>query len=98
MKVYLDDERETPRGWVRTYTAEHTIALLKTGTVEHLSLDHDLGNEAAGTGYDVLVWLEEQVATGQWIGHPLPSIEIHSANLPARDKMLAAIAKITSMT
>ena len=62
MKVYLDDERTTPDGWVRTYWPEEAIALLKTGAVTEISLDHDLGDDARGTGYSVLLWLEEQVA------------------------------------
>ena len=28
-----------------------------------VSLDHDLGDDARGTGYDVIRWLEEAVAT-----------------------------------
>ena len=44
MKVYLDDIRETPEGWVRVYTAGEAIALLQTGRVQEISLDHDLGD------------------------------------------------------
>jgi len=40
MKVYLDDERNTPEGWVRTYTVEETIEHLKTRAVAELSLDN----------------------------------------------------------
>lgn len=32
------------------------------GGVTELSLDHDLGDGACGTGYDVIVWIEEAVA------------------------------------
>ena len=45
MKVYLDDVRQAPEGWVRTYTVAETIELLKTGEVVELSLDHDLAPE-----------------------------------------------------
>ena len=61
MKVFLDDERPTPDGWVRAFTAPEAIELLKTGKVTHLSLDHDLGPQEAGTGYDVCLWVEEKV-------------------------------------
>ncbi|MFZ6733611.1 cyclic-phosphate processing receiver domain-containing protein [Undibacterium sp. Ji42W] len=44
MKVSLDDERVTPNGWTRTYWPGDTIALLKTGEVIYLSLDHDTVN------------------------------------------------------
>jgi len=91
MKVFLDDERATPSGWVRTYWPEEVIALLKTGQVTDLSLDHDLGDDEHGTGYTVLIWLEEQVAVH---GLVPPAVQVHSANSSARLKMDAAIASI----
>lgn len=33
MKVFLDDERNTPDGWVRAYWPDEVIALLETGQV-----------------------------------------------------------------
>ena len=62
MKVYLDDLRDTPPGWARAFTAQEAIELLRTGTVDEIDLDHDLGVESeVGTGYDVLTWIENQV-------------------------------------
>ena len=55
MKVYLDDERAAPAGWVDVRWPEEVIELLKTGNVTELSLDHDLGDDGHGTGYDVLL-------------------------------------------
>ncbi|KAF0814842.1 hypothetical protein IGB42_00897 [Andreprevotia sp. IGB-42] len=94
MKVFLDDERATPDGWVRTYWPEEVIALLETGQVTELSLDHDLGDDAHGTGYTVLLWLEEQVATRGFVPPPL---RVHSANASARLKMEAAIASVARL-
>ncbi len=91
MKVYLDDERATPEGWVRVFWPEEAIALLEAGQVTELSLDHDLGDDAHGTGYDVLLWLEEAVATRGFLP---PRVQVHSANSSARQKMLLAIARI----
>lgn len=91
MKVYLDDERQTPLGWVRAFWPEDVIELLSTGSVDELSLDHDLGDDDHGTGYTVLLWLEEQVALNGMIP---PEIHVHSANSSARLKMEAAIASI----
>ena len=62
MRVFLDDERTTPEGWIRVYWPSEAIALLQTGEVEELSLDHDLGDDERGTGYDVVLWIEEAVA------------------------------------
>lgn len=91
MKVFLDDERATPPDWVRAYWPEEVIAMLETGEVTELSLDHDLGDDAHGTGYTVLLWLEEQVVVK---GLSPPVIYVHSANSSARLKMEAAIASI----
>ncbi len=91
MKVYLDDERLTPDGWVRTYWPDEVIALLQTGLVSVLSLDHDLGDDQRGTGYDVILWIEEAVYTQ---GFRPPLIFVHSANAPARQKMIAAVQSI----
>jgi hypothetical protein len=94
MRVYLDDERATPDGWVRAYWPDEVIALLDTGKVIELSLDHDLGDDARGTGYDVILWIEEAVAMN---GFKPPRIAVHSANSSARDKMLAGIGAIEQL-
>ena len=91
LRVYLDDERSTPEGWVRAYWPDEVIALLKTGSVSELSLDHDLGDDARGTGYDVILWIEEAVYTQ---GFKPPLIAVHSANQSARQKMLAGLQSI----
>lgn len=94
MKVYLDDERPTPEGWTRTYTPQETIELLKTRRVTELSLDHDLGDdEGIGTGYDVLLWLEEEMYND--MSFPAPDIKVHSANPAASLRMNQAILSIT---
>lgn len=95
MKVYLDDERVAPEGWIQTKSAQETIDAISRGGVIELSLDHDLGDpKVVGTGYDVLTWLEEQVAL---IGdaHFVPQvINIHTANPSARIKMELALKNI----
>lgn len=91
MKLYLDDERPAPPGWRLVRWPHEVIGLLATGEVTDLSLDHDLGDDARGTGYDVITWLEEQVATGDFLP---PAISVHSANTAARQRMEAGIASI----
>lgn len=100
-KVYLDDVRDTPTGYVRTYCPQETIQHLEQGWVSHLSLDHDLGDgdcpecglEASSFhGYTVLTWLEEQVVVHGFA--PPKHIAVHSDNASAREKMLRAIAAI----
>ncbi len=84
MKIFLDDIRDAPDGWVRVLWPDEAIELLMSGTVTHLSLDHDLGDDKRGTGYDVLTWIEETVTVNH--GFVLPEITIHTANPPARGR------------
>ena len=78
-----------PRLW-----PSEVIALLETGKVLELSLDHDLGDDERGTGYDVVLWIEEAVAMNGFIP---PKIAVHSANSSAREKMLAGIRSIEQL-
>jgi hypothetical protein len=94
MRVYLDDERVTPEGWIRVFWPEEAIALLASGEVEEISLDHDLGDDDHGTGYDVVLWIEEAVALR---GFNPPRMSVHSANSSARDKMLSGVRAIEAM-
>lgn len=91
MKVYLDDERKPPAGWVLVRWPDEAIKLLQTGTVTDISLDHDLGDDKRGTGYDVILWIEKQVFTK---GYKAPNIKVHSANTSARKKMELGIKSI----
>ena len=87
IKLYVDDERQAPNGWVNVKSAEMAIKLLKEGRVEELSLDHDLGRKK--TGYDIVLWMERAVMEGSF---ELPNkIIIHTANPVGRQKMAAAI-------
>ena len=101
MKVWLDDKLESyrpaPAGWVGVKTAQEAIALLRTGKVEELSLDNDLGDEAiAGSGCDVLEWLEKETAMHGFI--PPPTIVVHGANASVYPKMLHAISSIAHLS
>ena len=90
MKIYLDDTRKAPPGWLQAYWPEEVISHLKTNQVTHISLDHDLGDDNHGTGYDVILWIEEAVLKG----FEPPTIFIHSANPVARMKMEAGVKQI----
>ena len=93
MRVYLDDTRPTPDGWIGVKTAPEAIALLKTGQVVELSLDHDLGMEpGVGDGYVPLKWMEEQVVLNGF--EPPAIIRVHTSNPSAAMRMRAAIDTI----
>ncbi len=83
MKVWLDDRRPAPAGWVPVRTPEEAIGLLQGGGVEAISLDHDLGPDDGPrkrTGYDVLLWLEAEVAAGRT--EPPAVMTVHSGTSP----------------
>lgn len=103
MKIYLDDERPTPEGWVGCRWPSEVIYMLKRPDlypITHISLDHDLGdaenalreNRKEITGYDVLLFIEEQVSQDFMLG--IPEIYIHTANSSAHMKMLSALGSI----
>lgn len=98
-QLYLDDERPTPEGWDRCFTAWECIEKLKVGGYDLVSLDHDLGlgyydhdkgrRIDPGNGYDVLLWIEKQVFTDPNFNPP-KYIILHTANASAKEKMRLA--------
>lgn len=53
MKIYVDDLRQAPEGWVLARTITEAIRMLAELAVEEVSLDHDI------------VYVDER---GQWLG------------------------------
>jgi hypothetical protein len=91
MKIWLDDERAMPQEYNQlARTADEAIALLVTGEVTRISLDHDLGALQNGTGYDVACFIEHGAYSGQLA--PI-EVAIHSANPVGRMRMEQAIAR-----
>jgi len=86
MKIYLDDLRPIPEGYIGCRTADEAITLLNTGKVIEISFDHDLGTDS--TGYDVACFLEKQVILGTI---KLPEWHIHSANPVGRKRIEMAM-------
>ena len=66
MRVFLDDKRPMPADFnIHVKTAQEAIALLKTGNVIHISLDHDLGPlDECGSGYQVATYIEAHAYAG----------------------------------
>jgi len=97
LRVWLDDlleDRAAPEGWIHVMTAPAAIALLETGRVVELSLDHDLGDDdVAGKGVHVVDHIaEQQVVAGRDLW-PRDGITIHSANAAGRDQMVRTIER-----
>lgn len=80
IKLWLDDVRPAPPGWLHVETAAKALAYLSSGLVTHASLDHDLGESRMdGT------WLVRVMVTNNF----WPTIEcnVHSANPMAAKRM-----------
>ena len=91
VKVYLDDKRPTPNGYVRAFWPEDVQLFIESLNVTELSLDHDLGNDEHGTGNDVVCYVEEKVYFTDYIA---PKISVHSDNSSAKAKMMLGINNI----
>ena len=94
MKLWLDDRRTPPdESWHWATTPAAAIQLLRSGDVELISFDHDLGFEGDVelSGYDVLLWIEEAVSVR---GFSPPEMRVHSANPPGHERLLRGIASI----
>lgn len=92
--IWLDDERDpVDHGFYEGALVFKTAEALKTwleacedwGHVT-MSLDHDLGSGRM-TGYDLMVWMEEQVLVNG--RNPPFRIYIHSQNPVGREQMRA---------
>ncbi len=93
VNIFLDDCREAPKGFIRTYTVEETLSLLDyyEGNVGILSLDNDLG-EGLREGWEVMAEIEKAYYTK---GYKLPDkIQIHSMNPVAGKRMNDIINKL----
>lgn len=92
MKIYLDDERTPPEGWILVKTVPILINIIQTQKdITHISLDHDLGKNEL-TGYDFMKWLEIQVFDGNI--KKIPEITFHSANPVGKKNMEFALINI----
>lgn len=92
LKIYLDDKRSTPDGYVRAFWPSQVITLIEEFKTEEISLDHDLGDDETGTGNDVVLYIEEKIYFNK--GWDLPVLKTHTDNSSARDKMRKGIEQI----
>lgn len=101
VRLWLDDIRPMPAGYTHWCERAGTaINILATGSVAHISLDHDLAEEHygstgycdglahVGTGYSVALWIEDAVARGLI---DMPTWEVHSMNPSGAAKIRAAM-------
>lgn len=103
LRLWVDDKRPAPTGWVHLKTAAEAIEALARQEVHELALDHDLGHcekctECKGyksscgcrchwTGYSVALFM---ATTGRW---PEQKPTCHSANPAGRANIEATIER-----
>lgn len=96
MKIYLDDIRPAPSGWIHAYTVSELITLYKDNenNIEELSLDHDLG-DGLQTGYDFMRWLELEIFESRI--NNLPKINFHTSNPVGKYRMELVLKAINNV-
>lgn len=86
MRIWLDDVRPAPEGWVWVGTVEEAIGLMSSGEVLEASLDHDLG-DGEQEGYALVLYMAEN---DLW---PEEAISVHSSNPPGAERMAGVIER-----
>lgn len=86
IKLWLDDRRPAPDGWVWVRHVWEAVVWLKRDEVAELELDYDLGPDDK-PGFDLVVWMARH---GRW-PDTLPIV--HSQNRAAADGMRFVIAR-----
>ena len=93
MKLWVDDQRAAPEGWVRAKSANVAIEyiLANLDTLEVVSLDHDAGDFAkyGGDYIKILDFLEAGVASGDMVLEF--KLHLHSQNPVGVQNMRAII-------
>ena len=90
VKIWLDDEREAPEGYIHCHSVNETIRLIKeceqnTVYIAELNLDHDLGDYAKDGG-DAIKLLDFLIGRETFY-----KVELHTANPVGRANMQRAI-------
>lgn len=106
MKLFVDDIREAPDGWVLAKTISEAVNSLRNfGTnITHISLDHDISIEVDVGGISrpfpspdtfkvVAYFIEELILAGYW-EKEYPEITVHSANPVGRREIAAIFDRI----
>lgn len=86
MRLWLDDLRPAPEGWIWIETVEGAIELIFSGEVVEASLDHDLG-DGQQEGYRLVLYMAEN---NLW---PKEAISVHSSNPPGSERMCGMIER-----
>lgn len=94
LKLFVDDYRPAPQGWVQAKTVTEAIRMIMTypRDIETISLDHDIENSAEtfmAVAHFLVMFLKDRKS----ITTVLPKINIHTGNPDAGDRMAAILLK-----
>ena len=88
MKLYVDDIRACPEGWIPARTVTEAIRALATMPIDEVSLDHDIVSDCDHRPSRPLAMETfEPVARYIAMMSKPPSVRIHTANPPAGERM-----------
>lgn len=97
IRLWLDDDladRKAWPGWTQVTNVEQALALINTGRVVEMSLDHDLGDdEVCGKGIELIDYLAEQQTLHGRLLWPRDGITLHSANSGGVQDMIRCIKR-----
>ncbi|WP_424768950.1 cyclic-phosphate processing receiver domain-containing protein [Paenibacillus sp. sgz302251] len=85
MNVFLDDKRRCPSVYMPARSADECIRLIKSGSIDTLSLDYNLGR-GNPTGYTVVEYMTDHRTYPR-------RIIIHSASPSGRARMYRHLKK-----
>lgn len=91
MKLWVDDLRPAPEGWVWAKDPAEAISALATGEVEEMSLDHDLGGDL--TSRPIVLWMCEMDVKYPGQQHWPAVVRVHSMNNVGREWLEGMIAR-----
>jgi hypothetical protein len=96
MKIYLDDVRKAPEGWIGVTTAHEAYNWICKGIVSHISLDHDLGEKVA-SGYDLTKWITRDFFEKKLKASQIPEFSFHSMNPVGRENMIRQVESLKKL-
>lgn len=98
MKIYLDDIRNPPEGWILFRPNQINDFISACEHAEEISMDHDLGLDETGkeylNGYQITKILHQKVVYNGWWKDNVPKITIHSSNVVGKLNMLETFRAI----
>jgi len=95
MKIFLDNMRDAPEGWLAVHWPDDAILLLAQGEVTELSVDHEFGRGLRGTADTLFDWLTTAITTRAL---PVPKLIVHSSNSTQQARLQARADEIAQLT